>query len=179
MSGHSKWSQIKHKKAITDAKKSRIFSKISRIITVAAVKGENPEMNSELRFAIEKAKEANMPSDNIKRAIKKGSGGPEGGKQLENIRYEAYGPGGIAVIIEGITDNKNRTVAEIKHILSKYNAKLAETGAFTWTFEHIQGKWRPKRAIELNKDNKEKLINLFEELDNQDDVQEVFSNAVL
>jgi YebC/PmpR family DNA-binding regulatory protein len=179
MSGHSKWSQIKHKKAVTDAKKSQIFSKISRKIVVAATKGENPEMNSDLRVAIEKAKEANMPFDNIGRAIKKGSGGLEEGRRLENIRYEAYGPGGAAVIIEGITDNKNRTVAEIKHILLKHNAKLAEAGAVTWAFEHVQGKWQPKSAIELNKDDKEKLGNLLEELNNHDDVQEVFSNTNL
>ena len=118
MSGHSKWSQIKHQKGAADAKKSQVFSKLARTITLAARKGENPDMNPDLRLAVDKAKQANMPSDNIKRAIERGAGKAEGG-QLENVRFEAYGHGGSAVIIEGITDNKNRTIAEIKHIILK------------------------------------------------------------
>ncbi|MBU2263639.1 YebC/PmpR family DNA-binding transcriptional regulator, partial [Patescibacteria group bacterium] len=115
MSGHSKWAQIKRQKAVTDAKKSQVFSKLAKMISVAARKGEDINMNPELRVAIEKAKSMNMPADNIERAIKRGAGKLEG-SQLENVRFEAYGPGGTAIIVEGITDNKNRSVAEIKHI---------------------------------------------------------------
>lgn len=134
-------------------------------------------MNPELRATIEKAKEASMPSDNIERAIKKGSGKIESAV-LENIRFEAYGPGGAAIIIEAITDNKNRTVAEIKHILSKHGANLAQAGAVTWAFENKDGKWLPKSTIELNEQDAESLDKLLEELDNHDDIQEVYTNAL-
>jgi YebC/PmpR family DNA-binding regulatory protein len=176
MAGHSKWSQIKRQKAVTDAKKSQIFSKIARIITLAARKGEKPEMNPDIRVAIEKAKAVNMPSDNIERAIKRGTGKLEG-NQLENVRFEAYGPGGAAIIIEGITDNKNRTVAEIKHILSKNNLSLGQTGSVIWAFEHKDGKWEPKHKVELNEIDAQVLDKLLEELDDQEDVQEIYTNA--
>lgn len=134
MSGHSKWSKVKHKKAITDVKKGKIFSKMARMISVAAKeKGGDPETNSNLRLAIERARSVNMPRENIDRAIKKGTG-EEGGK-LEEITLEAYGPAGVALIIEAITDNKNRTLSEIKNILSKHNGKLAEPGSVQWSFE--------------------------------------------
>ncbi|MFH1582327.1 MAG: YebC/PmpR family DNA-binding transcriptional regulator [bacterium] len=135
MSGHSHFSTIKHKKAATDAKRSKIFSKVSRLITIAArEKGVNIETNSKLKLAIGQAKEANMPSDNIERAIKKGTGEMEGEK-LEEVTFEAYGPGGTAVIIEGITDNKNRTLGDIKQILSQKGGKLVAEGAVKWMFE--------------------------------------------
>jgi YebC/PmpR family DNA-binding regulatory protein len=176
MSGHSRWAQIKHKKATTDAKKNQMFSKIIRMITVAARKGEDPEMNPELRLAMEKAREINMPADNIKRAIQRGAGKLEGA-QMENVRFEAYGPGGVALIIEGITDNKNRTIAEIKHILSKYNAKLAETGSVIWAFEYRENKWLAKHIIEISEEGAGVLDKLLEELDDYDDVQELFYNV--
>jgi len=135
MSGHSKWSQIKHKKALTDAKKSKIFGKIAKLITIATrEKGGNPETNSGLRLAIDKARSMNMTADNIERAIKRGTGEIEG-VRMEEILYEAYGPGGIALIIEGITDNKNRTLSETRHILSQNNSKLAENGSVIWLFD--------------------------------------------
>lgn len=177
MSGHSKWSQIKHQKGVTDAKKSQAFSKLARMISVAARKGENPEMNSELRMAIEKAKSINMPSDNIERAIKKGSGKDESA-QLENVRYEAYGPAGSAIIIEAITDNKNRSFAEIKHLLSLHGAKLSEPGSVLWAFEYKNGKWEPKNTLELNENDAQSLNKLLEALDNHDDVQEIYTNAL-
>lgn len=176
MSGHSKWSTIKRQKAVTDVKRSQVFSKMARMITLAARKGENPDMNPELRSAIERARDVNMPADNIERAIKKGAGKLEG-VQLENVRYEAYGPGGVAIIIEAITDNKNRAVAEIKHILSKHGLKLAETGSVIWAFEQKEGKWQPKHKIEINEQDAEKLDKLLEELDDHDDVQELFTNS--
>lgn len=137
MSGHSKWSQIKHKKAISDAKKGKIFSKISRQITVAVRgKGPDPENNSTLRMAITMAQEANMPKENIERAIEKASGKATT-DVLEEIILEAYGPGGVALIIKAITDNRNRTLAEIRHILNLYHGKLAGEGSVRWLFENV------------------------------------------
>jgi len=134
MSGHSHWASIKHKKGIEDAKRAKIFSKLSRLILVAAKeKGGNPETNTELRLALEKAKSFNMPQDNIERAIKKGTGEIEGGK-IENLLLEAYGTGHIALLIEAVTDNKNRTLAEVRHILEKFGGKLA-SGSVLWMFE--------------------------------------------
>jgi YebC/PmpR family DNA-binding regulatory protein len=134
MSGHSKWAGIKHKKAIVDAKRGKTFSKVSKEITVAAkISGGNPDMNPRLRLAIEKAKEVNMPADNIKRAIQKGTGELPG-VNYEEVTYEGYGPGGVALMIETLTDNKNRTVGEIRHIMSKHNGNMGETGCVAWMF---------------------------------------------
>jgi len=146
MSGHSHWSSIKHKKGRADEKRSKIFSKMSKIITVAAKDGGDPNLNSKLALAIEKAKAFNMPADNIERAIKKGAGEVEI-ERLEELVYEGYGPAGTAVIIETITDNKNRTVNELKHIFSQFNAKFAESGAVKWMFER-------KGVISLSLDQK-------------------------
>lgn len=135
MSGHSKWSQIKHKKALTDAKKGKIFSKMARLISVAArQKGGEPATNPQLRLSIEKARSFNMPSENIERAIKKGTGEGEGAK-MEEMMIEAYGPAGVAMMIEALSDNKNRTISEIKYLLSQYGGKIAEAGSVNWLFE--------------------------------------------
>lgn len=135
MAGHSKWAQIKHKKAAQDARKGKLFSKLSKEISVAAkLGGGDPDKNSRLRTAIEKAKEANMPSENIKRAIMKGTGELPG-VSYEEATYEGYGPGGVAVMIEVLTDNKNRTVSEIRHIMSKHGGSLGEAGCVSWMFE--------------------------------------------
>ncbi|MBZ9578264.1 YebC/PmpR family DNA-binding transcriptional regulator [Patescibacteria group bacterium] len=135
MSGHSHWHRIKHKKGIADKKRGQIFSKLSRTISVAArEKGGDPETNPKLRLAIEKAKEFNIPKENIERAIKRGTGELKG-VTLEEVFFEAYGPGKIAIIIEGITDNKNRTLSEIKQILNQNKGKLVSPGAVKWMFE--------------------------------------------
>ncbi len=135
MSGHSKWSQIKYKKAVVDAKRGKVFSKIAKEISVAArLGGGDPVMNPRLRTAIEKAKETNMPHDNIKRAIQKGTGELPGTTYEETV-YEGYGPGGVAILLEALTDNKNRTVAEIRHLLGKYGGSLGEAGCVSWIFE--------------------------------------------
>lgn len=135
MSGHSKWSTIKHKKAALDAKRGRIFTRLIREITVAARSGGgDPVSNSRLRTAVLAAKEANMPADNITRAIKKGTGELEG-STLEEVTYEGYGPAGVAVIVETVTDNKNRTLPEIRHIFSKHGGNLAAANAVAWMFE--------------------------------------------
>jgi YebC/PmpR family DNA-binding regulatory protein len=134
MAGHSKWAQIKHKKAVTDARKGKTFTKIVKEITVAArLGGGDPEGNPRLRAAIEKAKEVNMPSENIKRAIMKGTGELPG-TTYEEVVYEGYGPGGVAILIDALTDNKNRTVAEIRHIMSKNGGSLGEVGCVSWMF---------------------------------------------
>ena len=135
MSGHSKWSTIKRKKALVDAKRGKIFTKLLKEITVAAKeKGGDPDANPRLRLAINSAKANNTPMDNITRAIKKGTGELEG-VNYEEMNYEAYGPHGVAVIIECLTDNKNRTVAELRHLISKSGGNLGESGSVAWMFE--------------------------------------------
>jgi len=135
MAGHSKWAQVKHKKAIVDVKKGKLFSKLSREISVAArLGGGNPETNPRLRLAIEKAREVNMPSENIKRAIMKGTGDIPGAA-YEEATYEGYGPGGVAIMINVMTDNKNRTISEIRHIMSKHGGSIVEAGSVIWVFQ--------------------------------------------
>ena len=134
MSGHSKWSTIKHKKGVADQRRGQIFSKLAKAIVIAAREGFDPESNFKLRLAIEKAKQANMPKENIDRAIKKGSGAASGGK-LETVTYEGFGPARVAVIVEVITDNKNRTAAQIKSLFEKSGGRLAGPGAVAYQFE--------------------------------------------
>ncbi len=135
MSGHSKWATIKRKKAATDSARGRVFTKIIKEITIAARDGGgDPAGNPRLRLAIQSAKSNNMPQDNITRAIKKGTGELEG-VRYEEINYEAYAPHGIAVIIQSVTDNRNRTVAELRHMISKHNGNLGESGSVAWMFE--------------------------------------------
>lgn len=135
MSGHNKWSTIKHKKSAVDAKRGKLFSKLIKEITVAArIGGGDVEGNPRLRAAVNAAKAANMPKENIERAIKKGTGELEGAS-YEEITYEGYGPGGVAVLVKVLTDNKNRAVADIRHVFSKYNGNLGETGCVNWMFE--------------------------------------------
>ncbi len=241
MSGHSKWANIKNRKEAMDKKKGNIFSKMAKIIEVAARKGGDPIMNPSLRLVIDKARSVNMPNDNIERAIKKGAG-EDKSVQLEELVYEAYGPKGTQLIIELITDNKNRTLAEIRHILSQYNGRLAEGGSVKWNFNHLGTisarcpvssvkkedlelmaidagaeniKWRddhleiytkpenleaikekiknnnleiedsglewiPKNEIEIKDEQaKKQLEQLFEALDDNEDVNEIYSNVNL
>ena len=238
MSGHSHWHSIKHQKGIADAKRGQIFSKITRTILIAVKEnGPDPEKNSRLRLAMEKAKSVNMPKDNVDRAIKRGSGELEGEK-LEEVSFEAFGPGGITIIIEGITDNKNRALGEIKQTLNQYGGKLAGEGAVRWMFDRkgtivinneqkIENKenleltaieagaddikwdneilnvftkpeeiekvkknleeknikiepaslgWVAKEEIEASEKDKEHCEKLFEALDENDSVQEIYSN---
>lgn len=135
MSGHSKWSTIKRKKGAADAKRGKVFSKIIKEVTIAArIGGGDPEGNPRLRAAIALAKSENMPKDNIDRAIKKGTGGLDGAA-YEEVGYEGYGPGGVAILVQVLTDNKNRTVADIRHIFTKNNGGMGETGCVAWMFE--------------------------------------------
>ncbi len=174
MSGHSKWSKIKHKKASTDARKSKVFSKLVRFITVEAKKAKGDRNSPGLRMAIEKARGENMPADNIDRAIDKASASSE---ELETVVYEAYGPGGVAIIIEGYTDNRNRTVQEVKHILSKNGGSLANQGAAMWAFTRVGDKLEPVSPVELTDEDLEQLAVIVDELEEHDDVNEVYTNA--
>ncbi len=177
MSGHNRWTQIKHKKGITDAKKSKIFSKLVRYIGVEA-KLSGGKDSPGLRAAIEKAKKVNMPGDVIERAVKKAS---EPSSQMDAITYEAYGPGGVGIIIETLTDSRNRTVQDIKHILTKNGFILAGIGSVSWEFtkeNSLEGIiWRPTTTIPLSDTDLELLDKLVEELEENDDVQDVYTNA--
>lgn len=151
MSGHSKWATIKHKKGALDAKRGKVFTKIIRELTVAARSGGgNPDTNPRLRLAMEKAKEANMPSDNVDRAVKKGTGELEG-TVLEEVTYEGYATGGVALLVFILTDNKNRTSSEIRTIFSKRGGNLAGQGAVSWMFEKKGYFVIPKQTIEEDK----------------------------
>jgi len=236
MSGHSHWAGIKHKKQLADLQKGKVFSKLAKEIEIAARSGKNPEMNPKLRMAIEKAKEAKMPSENIEKAIKRGCG-ELSGEKLEEILFEAYGPGGIAIIIEGISNNKNKALNEIKQILNQNGGKLVSEGAIKWMFErkgciaikisNFQNKdeleitaieagaedlywhddildvytkvedlekvkknleekgvkiescsldWVPKETIQVEEKTKESCQKLFEALDENEAIQEIYSN---
>mgnify|MGYP001577281334 CR=1 FL=1 len=176
MSGHSKWSTIKHKKALTDAKRSKVFSKISSVVTIAARRGGDPAKNPSLRAAIEKAREVNMPKENTDRAIKRGTGEIEG-VVLEEITYGAFGPGGVAILITVITDNKNRTLGEIKKILLEHNAKFAEFSSLQWMFKREGADWIPNAPVKIEDgDIKNQLTTLYEALDEQNDTNEIYSN---
>jgi YebC/PmpR family DNA-binding regulatory protein len=139
MSGHSKWATTKHKKGVIDAKRSKVFTKVAKVITVAARDGKSgdPTMNPSLRIAIDNAKAVSMPKDNIDRAIKRGLGGLDGGAQLEEITYEAYGPNGVAMLIECLTDNKNRALGELKAVLNKAGGSIASTGSVSYQFSKV------------------------------------------
>lgn len=237
MSGHSKWATTKRKKAVIDAKRGKIFTKLIKEISVAVRSGgPDPDGNPRLRLVVDNAKAANMPMDNIERAIKKASGAVEGANYLE-ITYEGYGPGGVAVLVESVTDNKNRTVAEIRHLFSKYGGALGESNSVAWMFERKgvislpqQGKseddlmelileagaenllldeeffeittavedfekvrktisdsnlevenasiqWKPKNNVSVSGEISEKLMKLLEMIEDNDDVQNVYTNA--
>ena len=150
MSGHSKWAGIKHKKALVDAKRGQAFTKVAAELSVAAREGgADPTGNFRLRLAIQKAREVNMPADNIERAIQRGAGGKEG-ERLEEVRYEGYGPHGVAVMVDVLTDNRNRTVAAIRNLFTRSGGSLGETNSVAWMFTHqgiirvAAGKPRPR-----------------------------------
>lgn len=174
MSGHSHWAGIKHKKGIADQKRGQVFSKLLSAITAAARAEQNPDFNPRLRTAVQKARDANVPSENIERAIKRAK---ESGAVLEELTLEAYGPAGTALLIEAITDNKNRTIPEIKKILSAEGAKWAEPGSVRWAFEKKEIGFEPKFPQGLNEENAQKLSVLVEAIENHDDVQNVYTNA--
>jgi len=135
MAGHSKWAGIKHKKAVVDARRGKLFTKLARAITVAAKDGGDPEGNPALALAVQKARDASMPKDNIERAIAKGTGSGADAAALEAVTYEGYGPGGVAVLVEALTDNRNRTGSEMRHLFSKHGGNLGEPGSVAYLFD--------------------------------------------
>lgn len=175
MSGHNKFSKIKHLKAKNDAQKSRSFSKYVRLITVEAKKAKGILSSPGLAAAIEKARKENMPNDTIDRAVKKAM--TDNSAAMESIVYETYGPGGIAILIEALTDNRNKAAQEIKHILSLNGFELAAPGSASWAFTKANNVWTPTMTMPLEDTDVETLTKLVEELENNDEVQEVFTNA--
>lgn len=192
MAGHSHWAGIKHKKEAADQKRGQVFSKLLAAIAVAAKTEPNPEFNPRLRDAIQNAKAHNVPAENIERAIRRAG---EANENQEELILEAYGPGGVALLIEAATDSKNRTVAEVKRVLHESGAKWAEAGSVQWAFRQIadrrgsdpsmelgagadrRGQWVPTFKQELSPEDKSKLKALIAALHAHDDVQEVYTNA--
>lgn len=178
MAGHSHWKQIKYKKAQSDQKRSQLFSKLLNAISVAAKQDPNPEFNPRLRTAIEKAKENNVPQENIERAIEKAKLKQD---NLEELLIEAYAFNGVPLIIEAITDNKNRTISQIKSILKDFEAKIAEPGSVLWAFNYNSKEqiYEPKYFQEIDESEKEKILKLLAALDDQDEVQDIYTNINL
>jgi len=180
VSGHSKWANIKHKKAKMDAQKGKIFTKLGRELIVAArAGGPDPAANFRLKIAIENAKAANMPNDNIQRAIQKGAGGGEGAN-YEELRYEGYGPGGVAIMLTILTDNRNRTAGELRHIFSKNGGNLGESGCVSWMFEEKGQLTVPRANLSLSEDDL-MLLALdagAEDLESEDESFQIYTAPV-
>lgn len=175
MSGHSKWSKIKHQKAATDAVRSKEFGKLAARIAVESKLCGGDVNSPALRTWIEKARGMNMPKDNIERAVAKGKASDA--STMDSVSYEAYGPGGVAMVITALTDNRNRTAQEVKHVLSKNGIALAAPGSAAWAFTASHGHYTPNSTISIPQEDGEKLDEIIDQLDNLDDVQEVFTNA--
>ncbi len=176
MSGHSKWAKVKYQKAVKDPKRGKAFSKLTNLITVAAREGGDMETNPKLRLAIEKAKALGMPKDNIDRAIQRGTGEGSEGKQLEELICEAYGPAGIAILIQAITDNKNRTLAELRHLLSSYDAKMANSGSVRYMFQETGKITVPKTSWNDNLSLKT-IETGAEEIKEKDEMVEIYTSV--
>jgi YebC/PmpR family DNA-binding regulatory protein len=175
MSGHNKWSKIKRQKGASDAQKSKIFGKMVRYISVEAKKAGGNLASPGLKTAIEKAKAVNVPNDTIDRAVKKGA--TDNSAAMESITYEAYGPGGSALIIDALTDNHNKASQDIKHTLAKNGFSLAGMGAASWAFDKKDGEWIPKTTMPISEEDGAKLAALIDELEENDEVQGVYTNA--
>lgn len=175
MSGHNKWSKIKHKKAATDAQKSKIFSKHAALIAVEVRKANGDVNAANVIAAVDRAKKDSMPKDNIERALAKGSGA--GGAALEEIMFEGYGPGGVAILIKAVTDNNKRTAPEIRHIFTKSGLELGTPGSAAWAFTKTNDGYIPNNPMEIDNATGEKLAEFIEKLEEQDDVTDVFTTA--
>ncbi|MEK9165323.1 MAG: YebC/PmpR family DNA-binding transcriptional regulator [Patescibacteria group bacterium] len=176
MSGHSKWTQIKHQKGAADKKRGKLFSILSKRISIAARNGKDQAANPALKDVIERAKVANMPNDTIERAIKRGAGELPGQGPVEEAIYEAYGPGGIQLIIIAATDNRNRTTANIRHILGKNGGSMSGHGSVVWNFERTIDGFKTKSIQEADALSKEKVNQLIEQLEEDEDVEEIYTN---
>lgn len=173
MSGHNKWSQIKHKKAITDQKKAKAFTKLLAAVSAAAKDEPNQDFNPRLRSAVLKAREASVPQENIERAISRAKDNP-----TEDLLIEAYGPQGTAFLITALTDSRNRTIAEVKKLLSDNGAKFAEQGSVQWMFEsNPEGEWTPKFEQPIDDASKDSILTLMEALDEHADIADIYTNA--
>ncbi|MFZ1988124.1 MAG: YebC/PmpR family DNA-binding transcriptional regulator [Minisyncoccia bacterium] len=177
MAGHSKWAQIKRQKAVTDAVRSRVFSRFARLISLESKRAGGNAVDPGLLAVIARAKAANMPKDNIERAIAKGAS--KDAADLEQVLYEAYGPGGCAIIVEALTDSRNRTTQEIKHLFSKNGFELASPGAALWAFsKSSSGILEPNEPlVDIGSEDETKLTEILSALDEHDDVQRVTTNA--
>jgi YebC/PmpR family DNA-binding regulatory protein len=175
MSGHNKWSKIKHKKAATDAQKSKIFSKHAAVIAMESRKAGGNLTSPSLIAVIERAKKDSMPKENIDRAVAKGAGGT--GAALEEVVFEAFGPGGTAMIITAVTDNNNRTSPLVRHAFTKAGYTLGAPGSAVWAFTKTADGYVPQNAIELNEVDGEALANLIEALEELEDVQDIYTTA--
>ncbi|HYE22909.1 MAG TPA: YebC/PmpR family DNA-binding transcriptional regulator [Candidatus Paceibacterota bacterium] len=177
MAGHSKWAQIKRAKAVTDQARSKTFGRLARVITLESKKAAGNLSSPSLQSAIQRAKEANMPKDNIERAIAKGTS--KEASDLETVTYECYGPGGSALIATAVTDNRNRTTQEIKHLLSKNGYELAAPGSAMWAFtKSPDGSFSPNEPlVDLTSEDEQKLFELLDLFDEHDDVQDTYTNV--
>lgn len=178
MSGHNRWKQIKERKGKTDSQKSKAFSKYAKLIAVEAKKANGNREVAGLKAVIERAKKENMPNDNIERAIKKAT--ETGAMVMETVVYEAYGPGGVAIIIESLTDNKNKAAQEVKTALGKHEIALASPGSASWAFSAKGGPasgWEPNSTVPLSDEDLAILEKIVDDLENCEEVQEVFTNA--
>lgn len=175
MSGHNKWSKIKHKKAATDAQKSRIFSKHSRLISMESRAAHGLVTSPSLAAAIERAKKDSMPKENIDRAVAKGKDAD--GASLQEVLFEAFGPGGVAILITAVTDNNNRTAPEIKNLFVKAGYQLGSPGSAAWAFNKTEHGYVPTMPLELSESDGEKLSTLIEHIEENDDVLDVYTSA--
>ncbi len=175
MSGHNKWSKIKHQKGAADASKSNVWGKLGKRIAVESKLARGDVNSPTLRTMIERAKKENMPKENIERAVAKGIS--TDASTLENIIYETYGPGGAAIIIQTVTDSRNRTAQEIKHLLSKNGLALAAPGSALWAFEKTAEGFEPKTTVALSEEDGVRLGHILEAIGGHDDVEETFTNA--
>ena len=175
MSGHNKWAQIKRQKGANDAAKGVLWGKLGKRIAVESKRAGGDVTSPTLRAIIETAKKSNMPKDTIDRAVQKGIS--TDASSLEQITYETYGPGGAAIIIETVTDSRNRTAQEMKHLLSELGTSLAAPGSATWAFEKTAEGWNPKTTVPLSEADNEKLMQMLEKIDANDDVENVYTNA--
>jgi len=175
MGGHNKWSQIKRQKGANDAAKSNVWGKLAKRIAVESKKAGGDVNSPALRAIIETAKKENMPKDNIERAVARGTSADTGA--LESVTYETYGPGGAAIVIEALTDSRNRTAQEVKHLLTKNGLALAAPGSALWAFEKSAEGYAPKTTVSLSDADNEILMKILQEIDAHDDVEDVYTNA--
>lgn len=175
MSGHNKWSKIKNKKAVSDGAKSKVFSKHASLIAMESRNAGGNVSSPGLAAAITRAKKDSMPKENIDRAVAKGAGND--GAKFEAVTYEAYGPGGVAMLITAVTDNNNRTAPEIRHIFTKAGLQLGGPNSASWAFTKTADGYTPVSPVELNDEDGEKLANLVEALEENEDVQDVYTTA--